>query len=70
MTFEYEGYPGHVSRATQTLQERDGRTTLTSSQLFDTQGERDGMMEGGAKAGYDEGLERLAALLRAAAKLV
>jgi uncharacterized protein YndB with AHSA1/START domain len=65
MTFEYEGYPGHVSRATHTLQERDGRTTLTAHQLFDTQAERDGMMEGGAKAGYDEGMRRLAELLLA-----
>jgi uncharacterized protein YndB with AHSA1/START domain len=68
MTFEYEGYPGHVSRATQTLQEHNGRTTLISSQVFDTQGERDGMMEGGAKAGYDEGMQRLAELLRAAVR--
>ena len=69
MTFTYEPWPQHVSRATHTLVERDGRTTLTAHQLFETQAERDAMIESGAKGGYDEGMERLAALLRAAAKL-
>ena len=38
-------------------------------QRFDTKEERDQMMGTGAKAGYDESMERLATLLRAAAKL-
>lgn len=63
MTFEYEGFAGHVSRVTHTLQEQDGRTMLISSQIFDTQAERDQMMEAGAKSGYDEGMQRLAKLL-------
>jgi hypothetical protein len=37
--------------------------------VFDTKEERDQMMEAGAKSGYDEAMQRLAALLRAAAKL-
>lgn len=65
MTFTYEPWPRHVSRATHTLVERDGRTTLTAHQRFETQEERDQMMESGAKAGYDEGMQRLAALLAA-----
>jgi uncharacterized protein YndB with AHSA1/START domain len=69
MTFVYEPWPQHVSRATHTLTERDGRTTLVAHQVFDTKEERDAMIEGGAKSGYDEGMERLAALLRGAAKL-
>ncbi|MGB6986919.1 MAG: SRPBCC family protein [Candidatus Aquilonibacter sp.] len=69
MTFEYEPWAGHVSRVTHTLVERDGRTTLTAHQLFATKEERDQMMDAGAKAGYDESMERLAELLRAAAKL-
>lgn len=69
MTFVYEPWPQHISRATHTLVERDGRTTLTAHQLFETKGQRDNMIEGGAQEGYDEGMQRLATLLRAAAKL-
>ncbi len=69
MTFEYEPWAGHVSRVTHTLIERDGRTTLTAHQVFETKEERDQMMESGAKSGYDESMERLAELLRRAAKL-
>lgn len=69
MTFVYEPFPQHISRATHTLTERDGRTTLTAHQAFSTKQERDAMLEGGAKSGYDEGMARLAALLRGAAKL-
>ena len=65
MTFAYEPWPNRVSRATHTLAERDGRTTLTAHMLFDTKEEREQMMESGAKAGYDEGMQRLAALLAA-----
>jgi uncharacterized protein YndB with AHSA1/START domain len=66
MTFLYEPWPDRVSRATHTLVEQDGRTTLTAHQLFETQQERDNMLEGGAKSGYDEAMLRLAALLRQA----
>jgi uncharacterized protein YndB with AHSA1/START domain len=69
MTFVYEPWPQHVSRATHTLVERDGKTTLTAHQLFETKEERDAMIEGGAQSGYDEGMRRLEKLLRGAAKL-
>ncbi|HTV72478.1 MAG TPA: SRPBCC domain-containing protein [Candidatus Acidoferrales bacterium] len=69
MTFRYEPWPDRVSRATHTLLERDGRTTLIAHQLFETPQERDNMLEGGAKAGYDESMQRLEALLRRAAEL-
>jgi uncharacterized protein YndB with AHSA1/START domain len=69
MTFVYEPWPDRVSRATHVLIERDGRTTLHAHQRFDTKEERDNMLEGGAKSGYDEAMLRLAALLRGAAKL-
>jgi len=63
MTFVYEPWPQHVSRCTHELIERDGRTTLHAHQIFETKEERDAMLEGGAKSGYDEGMRRLAALL-------
>jgi uncharacterized protein YndB with AHSA1/START domain len=69
MTFEYEGTPGKISRVTHTLVDREGRTTLTAHQRFDTKEERDQMMESGAKSGYDEAMARLAELLRRAAEL-
>ena len=64
MTFFYEPWPQHVSRVTHTLVERDGRTTLTAHQVFDTKDERDQMMEGGAQSGYTEAMERLEELLQ------
>lgn len=69
MTFTYEPWPDRVSRASHTLVERGGRTMLIAHQVFETQQERDNMLEGGAKSGYDEAMLRLAELLRGAAKL-
>ncbi len=63
MTFIYEPWPQHVSRATHTFVERDGRTILTAHQLFNTKEERDSMLEGGAQKGYDEAMQRLVKLL-------
>jgi len=64
MTFIYEPWPEHVSRCTHELTEHEGRTRLLARQVFTTKGERDAMLEGGAQAGYDEGMQRLAGLLR------
>lgn len=69
MTFVYEPWPEHISRATHSLVEHDGRTTLTAHQIFETKEERDAMIEGGAQEGYDDGMRRLETLLRAAPKL-
>jgi uncharacterized protein YndB with AHSA1/START domain len=63
-TFEYEPVAGHISRVTQTLTEQDGKTTLTTRQLFTNREDRDGMMSSGAERGYTESMERLAELLR------
>src|SRR6266511_336282 len=41
-TFEYEGMPGHVSVQTAMFEEHDGKTTLTSTAVFDSREERDG----------------------------
>ena len=62
-TFEYEPWPGHISRVTHSLEERDGRTTVTTHQVFETREDRDSMVTTGAQAGYNESMERLSELL-------
>jgi len=67
-TFEWEGMPGHVSVETATFEDLGDRTKVTTTSVFDTAEDRDGMvgsgMEGGLQETYarlDELLERLAA---------
>jgi uncharacterized protein YndB with AHSA1/START domain/predicted enzyme related to lactoylglutathione lyase len=57
-TFEWDGRPGHVVVNTTTLEDMgDGCTRLVTVSLFETTGDRDGMvrsgMEEGANASYD-----------------
>jgi uncharacterized protein YndB with AHSA1/START domain len=58
-TFEFEGVPGSVSVETLTLEEHDGKTTITATSVFDTVEERDGMLESGMESGAVETWERL-----------
>jgi uncharacterized protein YndB with AHSA1/START domain len=58
-TFEYEGMPGHVSVDTLTLEERDGKTALTATSLFDSVEDRDGMLQSGMQEGAAETWDRL-----------
>lgn len=58
-TFEYEGMPGHVSVQTLTLDEQDGKTTLTTTSVFDTVEDRDGMLQSGMESGAAESMDRL-----------
>src|SRR5918996_901308 len=58
-TFEYEGWPGQVSVETLTLEERDGKTTLTSTSVHDSVEARDAMLESGMEEGAAETMERL-----------
>jgi uncharacterized protein YndB with AHSA1/START domain len=70
-TFEFEGMPGHIAVEAMTLQEIDGGTKLTALMSFDTQEERDGMIESGMEQGASESLDRFEDLLmgmQAAAK--
>ena len=62
-TFEFEGMPGHVSVETLVLEEHDGKTTLTSTSVFSSVEDRDGMLQSGMEAGAAESLDRLADLL-------
>lgn len=62
-TFEFEGYPGHVSLDTLTLEERDGRTTIRTNSVFQSVEDRDGMIASGMEGGMNEGFDRLDELL-------
>ena len=58
-TFEWEGLPGHVSVQTVAFEERDGKTTLTTTVVFDTVEDRDGMLQSGMEGGAAESMDRL-----------
>ena len=62
-TFEFEGMPGHVVLDTLTLDEQDGKTTLTTVSLFQSAEDRDGMIETGMEEGAGQSMDRLAELL-------
>ena len=62
-TFEYEGWPGHVSLEALTFEERDGRTLLRARSIFQSVEDRDQMIESGMEVGVNEGYERLDELI-------
>ena len=53
-TFEWEGMPGHVSIETARFEDLGGRTKLTTTSIFHTQEERDGMLASGMEGGLNE----------------
>ncbi len=59
-TFEFEGYPGHVSLDCMVLEELpNGRTRATIHSVFQSVADRDGMIQNGMETGIREGYERL-----------
>ena len=65
-TFEFEGYPGHVSLDSMTLEELPGgRTKITIQSVFQSVADRDGMVQAGMEKGVREGYERLDEILKA-----
>jgi uncharacterized protein YndB with AHSA1/START domain len=58
-TFEFEGMPGAVSVETLQLEEENGKTTFTSTSVYDTVEQRDAMLESGMESGAVETMERL-----------
>ncbi|MBK6793728.1 MAG: SRPBCC family protein [Anaerolineales bacterium] len=59
-TFEFEGYPGHISLETATLEELPGnRTRVTIHSVYQSVADRDGMVQNGMEKGVREGYERL-----------
>ena len=62
-TFEWEGMPGYVSVETATFEDLGDRTKVTTTSLFHTTEERDGMLEAGMERGLNESYARLDELL-------
>jgi uncharacterized protein YndB with AHSA1/START domain len=62
-TFEWEGMPGHVSVETATFEDLGERTKVTTTSIFHTTEERDGMLESGMERGMNETYARLDELL-------
>lgn len=69
-TFEYEGFPGNISVETLTLEEHDGKTTLTVTSVFDSVEARDAMLQSGMEKGAAETWERLSEYLQILAERV
>jgi uncharacterized protein YndB with AHSA1/START domain len=66
-TFEFEGWPGHVSLNTLRFEPDGDGTLLRSRSVFQTVEARDAMIESGMESGVNEGYERLDELLAEAA---
>jgi uncharacterized protein YndB with AHSA1/START domain len=62
-TFEWEGMPGHVSVETAVFEDLGDRTKVTTTSVFHTTEERDGMLASGMEGGLQETYERLDAVL-------
>jgi uncharacterized protein YndB with AHSA1/START domain len=58
-TFEFLGYPGHVSLDTLELEERGTRTLIRTTSAFQSAEDRDGMLAHGMTGGMEEGYQRL-----------
>ena len=59
-TFEFDGYPGHVSLDCMTLEELpNSRTRATIHSIFQSVADRDGIVQNGMEKGVSEGYERL-----------
>jgi uncharacterized protein YndB with AHSA1/START domain len=62
-TFEFEGMPGHVLLGIVTLEDLGGRTRVTSTSVFESVGDRDGMLLASMNDGGLETFDRLAELV-------
>jgi len=62
-TFEWEGLPGHILLETVSFVERNGKTLVTDSSVFQTIEDRDGMVQNGMESGAAESWDRFEALL-------
>jgi uncharacterized protein YndB with AHSA1/START domain len=58
-TWEFEGFPGHVSLERLTMEERAGRTTLRIHAVYQSVEDRDGLIASGMEGGMNEGYARL-----------
>ena len=58
-TFEWMGAPGQIAVETMTLEEHDGKTTVTATSVWDSVEARDGMLKSGMEEGAAETYDRL-----------
>ena len=58
-TFEFEGYPGHVSLDTAVLEDHGDTTLIRTVSVFQSVEDRDGMVQSGMADGMREAYERL-----------
>jgi uncharacterized protein YndB with AHSA1/START domain len=63
-TFEWEGLPGHILLETVTLEDRNGKTTVIDSSVFQSVEDRDGMIQSGMEDGANETWDRFEELLK------
>jgi len=62
-TFEWDGMPGYVSVETAEFEDLGDRTKVTTTTIFHTTEERDGMLGSGMESGMNETYQRLDELL-------
>jgi uncharacterized protein YndB with AHSA1/START domain len=62
-TFEFEGWPGHVSLETLTFERRGDKTLVRNNAVYQSVEDRDAMVQSGMEAGIVEGYDRLDELL-------
>ena len=63
-TFEFEGYPGHVSLDQVVIEDiGGGRSRIRGHSVFQSVADRDGMIENGMSDGVEEGYDRLDELM-------
>jgi uncharacterized protein YndB with AHSA1/START domain len=62
-TFEWEGMPGHISVETAVFEDLGDQTKVTTTSIFHTTEERDGMLNSGMEGGLNETYARLDELL-------
>jgi uncharacterized protein YndB with AHSA1/START domain len=62
-TFEFEGMPGHVLLETAVFEDLGRRTKLTTTSVFQSVNDRDGMVASGMEEGAAESTDRLEELL-------
>jgi uncharacterized protein YndB with AHSA1/START domain len=62
-TFEFEGTPGRVLLETVTFEDLRGKTKMTDKVVYQSVGDRDGMVAEGMEYGSRESMDRIAELL-------
>lgn len=65
-TFEFDGWPGHVSLESVVFESIGDRTRVVNHAVYQSVEDRDGMVNSGMEQGLSEGYERLDELLAAA----